>query len=311
MPQEFGHDSWGSSSAPTAPAGGTFAQGTMLQVQGCSCVVKRFLCAGGHANVYQVSLMSDGSTKVLKHVQFADGDGDGDDSLHRQEIEQEIAIMRQLSGHPQIVDLAAAEVSHSDAYILMEHCRSDVLSLMNQTLPRHFDEDTIVHIFSDVCKAVAHMHYQPQPLLHRDLKVENILITDAGYKLCDFGSSTQQTIEPDTRIPREKIVAMEEEIQRLTTLEYRAPEMIDLYLQRGVTEKADIWALGVLLYKLCYFRTPFDNASPLAILNAEYSIPHVPEYSKRLRHVFQMTLREEPRERSTIYTLCNYVCGLR
>ncbi|KAJ2888124.1 Ark- serine/threonine protein kinase [Coemansia asiatica] len=219
---------------------------------------------------------------------------------------------QQLSGHPQIVRLDAAEVTASGAFILIEHCPSDVLALMNQTLPGHLDEQTILHIFTDTCKAVAHMHYQQQPLLHRDLKVENILIgADGYYKLCDFGSATSNTVAPNARLPREQIVQMDEEIQAMTTLEYRAPEMIDLYLRRGVTEKADIWALGVLLYKLCYFRTPFDNASPLTILNAEYSIPDKPIYSKQLRHVFQMTLREEPRERSTIYTLCTYLCGLR
>lgn len=46
---------------------------------------------------------------------------------------------------------------------------------------------------------------------------------------------------------------MEEEIAKLTTLQYRAPEMCDLYQKRGLDEKVDIWALGVLLYKLCYY----------------------------------------------------------
>ncbi len=41
-----------------------------------------------------------------------------------------------------------------------------------------------------------------------------------------------------------------EEIERETTLQYRAPEMCDLYKRRGITEKADIWALGVFLYKV-------------------------------------------------------------
>ncbi|KAJ2707229.1 Ark- serine/threonine protein kinase [Coemansia sp. IMI 203386] len=296
-----------SRSWPSEHQGG-FTQGTMLQVDGHSCVVQRFLSAGGHANLYLVTLMSDGTSRVLKHIQFADSD---EFSRHSAQVNHEVAIMRQLSGHPQIVRLDAAEVTANGAYILMEYCPSDVLTLMNQTLPRYLDEQTILHIFTDTCKAVAHMHYQQHPLLHRDLKVENILISSAGYKLCDFGSATTNTIAPNARLPREQIVQLDEEIQATTTLEYRAPEMIDLYLQRGVTEKADIWALGVLLYKLCYFKTPFDNASPLTILNAEYSIPDKPVYSKQLRHVFQMTLREEPRERSTIYTLCMYLCGLR
>ncbi|KAJ2688269.1 Ark- serine/threonine protein kinase [Coemansia spiralis] len=286
---------------------GLFSRGTMIQVGAHSCVIQHFLSAGGHANIYLATLLSDGTTRVLKHIPFSPAHG----PEHRAQIEHEIRFMTLLNGHPQIVSLEAAEITDSSAYILMEHCPSDALSLINQTLPGSLDETTILHIFSDACKAVAHMHYQQPPLLHRDLKVENILIAQSGYKLCDFGSATADVVSPGARTPREQIVRLEEEIQRSTTLEYRAPEMIDLYLQRGITEKSDIWALGVLLYKLCYFKTPFDNASPLAILNAEYFIPSTPQYSKQLRHLFQMTLREEPRERSTIYTLCNYVCGLR
>ncbi|KAJ1958575.1 Ark- serine/threonine protein kinase, partial [Linderina pennispora] len=251
-------------------------------------------------------MVSTGTTKVLKHIKFAH-----DEPEHRQRVEKEIQLMRQLSGHANIVALDDAEIGDGQALLLMEQCHGDILGLINNHLPRHLDEKTILHIFGDACKAVAHMHYQRPPVLHRDLKVENILIGDSNYKLCDFGSATDQLVQPDRRVARDQVVALEEEIQRYTTLEYRAPEMIDLYLQRGITEKADIWALGVLLYKLCYYCTPFDNASPLAILNAEYSIPERPSYSKQLKHIFQITMREEPRERCTIYTLCAYVCGLR
>ncbi|KAJ2702835.1 Ark- serine/threonine protein kinase, partial [Coemansia spiralis] len=196
----------------------------------------------------------------------------------------------------------------------MEQCAGDVLSLMSASADRMLDESTVLHIFCDVCKAVAHMHYQADPLLHRDLKVENVLIASGApplYKLCDFGSASATTIAPGVRLTREQVAALDDELQRMTTLEYRAPEMVDLYMRRGITEKADIWALGVLLYKLCYFRTPFDNAPSLAILNAEYSVPTTPAYSRKLRDIFQMTLREEPRERSNIFALCAYVCALR
>ncbi|KAJ1900546.1 Ark- serine/threonine protein kinase [Kickxella alabastrina] len=311
MSSEFDYSSGsvGLQSHNSGGVSGQFLQGTMLQVGSQSCVVQRFLSAGGNANIYLVTLISDGSVHVLKHIPFANR---SDDPEYRQRIQREINVMTQLSGHPHIVALEAAEISDSSAYILMEHCSGDVLALMNTRISTFLDEATILHIFSDACKGVAHMHYQQPPLLHRDLKVENILITSSGnYKLCDFGSATSNMISPDARIPREQIVQLEEDIQCMTTLEYRAPEMIDLYLRRGINEKADIWALGVLLHKLCYFKTPFDNASPLAILNAEYSIPSTPTYSKKLLHVIQMTLREEPRERPNIYTLSTYVCGLR
>lgn len=42
----------------------------------------------------------------------------------------------------------------------------------------------------------------------------------------------------------------------------------------------DVWALGVLLYKLCYYTTPFEEHGPLAILNVQYKIPPYPVYSQ-------------------------------
>lgn len=42
----------------------------------------------------------------------------------------------------------------------------------------------------------------------------------------------------------------------------------------------DVWALGVLLYKLCYYTTPFEEHGPLAILNVQYRIPPYPVYSQ-------------------------------
>ena len=65
---------------------------------------------------------------------------------------------------------------------------------------------------------------------------------------------------------------MEEEIKKYTTISYRAPEMIDVYRRIPITCKADVWSLGVLLYKLCFFALPFGE-SPLAIEAGTYSFP--------------------------------------
>ncbi|KAJ2373219.1 Ark- serine/threonine protein kinase, partial [Coemansia sp. RSA 2607] len=267
MASLFTHSSLDTASGQQAA--GRFAQGTVLQVEEHSCVVQRFISAGGQADVYLVTMLSDGTAWALKHVVLGD---DSESDERRRQAEHEIDVMRRLTGHAQIVGLKAAEVTATAAYILMEHCAGSVVDLMNDTLPDHLSEQTVLRIFSDACKAIAHMHYQSPPMLHRDIKAENMLADGTGgYKLCDFGSATSQLVAGNTRLTRAEIVQLEEDIQRNTTLEYRAPEMVDLYLQRGISEQADIWSLGVLLYKLCYSRTPFDNASPLTILNAEYS----------------------------------------
>ena len=83
------------------------------------------------------------------------------------------------------------------------------------------------------------MHYQQPPIIHRDLKIENVLLTGKNeLKLTDFGSATREPM----RVTNIKDVPMYElVIQKYTTLAFRAPEMVDLYQKKLINEKADIW----------------------------------------------------------------------
>lgn len=139
-------------------------------------------------------------------------------------------------------------------------------------------EEEILHLFCDVCEAVSCLHHSQPPIIHRDLKIENILIREhCTYLLCDFGSATTRELDPNVQ----GIHAIEEEINKYTTISYRSPEMIDLYSKKVITTKSDIWALGCLLYKLCYFTLPFGE-SPLRIQSGQFTIPDVSEYSIHL-----------------------------
>ena len=152
---------------------------------------------------------------------------------------------------------------------------------MNTRLQHRLTEPEVLKIFSDVTQGVACMHYLQPPLLHRDLKVENVLIAPSGgYKVCDFGSCSPVKPAPQTVV---ECRLLEEDIQKHTTLQYRSPEMVDVFRRLPIDEKSDIWALGVLLYKLCYYTTPFEEQGQLAILNASYSFPAHPVFSDRLR----------------------------
>lgn len=58
--------------------------------------------------------------------------------------------------------------------------------------------------------------------------------------------------------------------------------MADLYSSVPITTKADIWALGVLLFKLAYFSLPFGE-SALAIANAAFAFPTDPPREPELK----------------------------
>lgn len=54
---------------------------------------------------------------------------------------------------------------------------------------------------------------------------------------------------------------------------YRPPEMVDTWNNYIIGRPSDAWALGCLLYLLCYNKHPFEDSAKLRILNANYTIP--------------------------------------
>ncbi|XP_076999168.1 BMP-2-inducible protein kinase isoform X1 [Tamandua tetradactyla] len=216
---------------------------------------------------------------------------------------REITIMKELSGHKNIVgylDCAVNSISDNvwEVLILMEYCRAgQVVNQMNKKLQTGFTEPEVLQIFCDTCEAVARLHQCKTPIIHRDLKVENILLNDGGsYVLCDFGSATNKFLNPQ----KDGVNVVEEEIKKYTTLSYRAPEMINLYGGKPITTKADIWALGCLLYKLCFFNLPFGE-SQVAICDGSFTIPDNSRYSHNIHCLIRFMLEPDPDYRPDIF----------
>ena len=115
-----------------------------------------------------------------------------------------------------------------------------------------------------------------------------LIASSRCYKLCDFGSAATPRA-PGTSATECR--AIEEDIQKHTTLQYRSPEMVDVYRRLPIDEKSDIWALGVFLYKFCYYTTPFEDKGTLAILNATFTFPSLPSYSTKIKNLIGMHLR--------------------
>nr|XP_025959149.1 BMP-2-inducible protein kinase isoform X2 [Dromaius novaehollandiae] len=225
---------------------------------------------------------------------------------------REITIMKELSGHKNIVgylDCAVNSVSDNvwEVLILMEYCRAgQVVNQMNQRLQTGFTESEVMRIFCDTCEAVARLHQCKTPIVHRDLKVENILLNDSGnYVLCDFGSATNKFLNPQ----KDGVNLVEEEIKKYTTLSYRAPEMINLYGGKPITTKADIWALGCLLYKLCFFSLPFGE-SQVAICDGSFTIPDNSRYTHNIHCLIRYMLEPDQERRPDIFQVSYFAFKL-
>ena len=84
---------------------------------------------------------------------------------------------------------------------------------------------------------------------------------------------------------------------------YRAPEMIDLYLRPMLTEKTDIWALGCVLYAMCFLTHPFADGSSLGILNGKVTFPADSPYDPSSVHALIMRMLDVS---TTVY--CTILC---
>ncbi|EPX70505.1 NAK protein kinase Ppk29 [Schizosaccharomyces octosporus yFS286] len=277
--------------------------------------VEKYLSEGGFSHVYavQTSSKTDGSPlpAVLKRMYAAD-----EHAL--KSIKLEIDTMKLLKSSPNIVTYYDCsfiplneEKKDYEVLLLMEYCSGGgLIDFMNQRLQTRLSEVEVLKIISDVTQGVAAMHRLRPPLVHRDLKVENILLTSSfsSFKLCDFGSVTEPIHAAENST---EIHLLEKNLATFTTYQYRAPEMINLYAGLAIDEKSDMWALGVLLYKLCYYITPFETQGPNAILNSTYAFPPFPQYSHSLKNIIIALLQPNPCLRPNVFQLMYEICRLR
>ncbi|XP_029295017.1 AP2-associated protein kinase 1-like isoform X6 [Cottoperca gobio] len=277
--------------------GGTFI-GRVFTIGRYQVTVEEIVAEGGFAIVFLVRTHQ--AVRCALKRMYVNNEHD------LQVCQLEIQIMRDLVGNKNIVgflDSSITAVGAGDVWevlILMDFCRGgQVVNLMNQRLQTGFTEAEVLQIFCDTCEAVARLHQCNTPIVHRDLKVENILLHDRGhYVLCDFGSATNRFQNPQT----EGVPVVDEEIKKYTTLSYRAPEMVNLYGGMIITTKADIWAMGCLLYKLCYFTLPFGE-SQVAICDGNFTIPDNSRYSQDMHCLIRYMLEPDPDTRPDVYQI--------
>ncbi|KAM9744056.1 cyclin-G-associated kinase isoform 2-T2 [Menidia menidia] len=282
--------------------------GQVVELGDMKLRIKRVIAEGGFAFVYEAQDMSSGKEYALKRLL-------SNEEEKNKEIIQEVCFMKKLSGHPNMVQFCSAasiskeesDTGQAEFLILTELCKGQLVDFIRRVEQRApLSCDTVLKIFYQACRAVQHMHKQKPPVIHRDLKIENLLISNQGtIKLCDFGSSTTVSHRPDYSWSAQKRSMVEDEITRNTTPAYRTPEMIDLYSNFPINDKQDIWALGCILYLLCFKQHPFEDGAKLQIVNGKYLIPQNDVRYTVYHDLIRSMLKVNPEERLSITELVN------
>jgi ABC-type oligopeptide transport system substrate-binding subunit len=161
--------------------------------------------------------------------------------------------------HPNIVTVFDAGEADGSPFIVMELVEGESL---HEQRPEALGD--IVGVAGQVCSALEHAH--SHGVVHRDLKPENVLIApDGTAKLSDFGlaRSVSSRMTSDGTI--------------VGTVFYLAPE---LALGHDFDGRADLYALGVMLYELATGRLPFSADDPVAVISQHLHAPVVPPRAK-------------------------------
>lgn len=268
---------------------------SVFVINGRKYIEEKLLGEGGFGYVYLVLPEIDQTKQfALKKINILDKNSVS-------HIKKEVSLWKSISNHPNIVKLIDYEINNETGLILMEYSsKGSLFKYINDVLienNQNIDERLALGILKDITSGVNHMHTsQVKPVQHRDIKIENVLIIDGYYKLCDFGSSSQETLTPSLD-SKAKIKEEYSVYEKTTTFMYRPPEMVDEYLKLNVNEKVDVWQLGCLLYCLLYKKHPFFDAQKSTISKAFYHFPYSGVYSEKIDDLIRLMLSQSPEER--------------
>jgi serine/threonine-protein kinase len=253
--------------------------------------VERFLGQGAFAEVYRVKhrFLGRQAMKVFKR-----------EGMTIQEIEEMLgeAIMLSRLGHPNIVRVFDANVLKTDrglcGFFTMENVPGGSLEKFWHSFgPQFVPVETTVDLIKQVCRGLAIAHGQSPPVIHRDIKPQNILV---GYepeglraRLSDFGLAKK--VNPLTLLAT-----------AAGTPHFKPPEAFSD--TKGDSCAGDVWAIGTTLYLLLTDQLPFKLPSDLGWVDAKsFKQPITPpsdinpDVDKSLDYVITRALDINPRAR--------------
>lgn len=229
---------------------------------------------GSRGNVKLVRERKTGKIFALKEFQ----------SKHLDYYEDEIYIIQKLN-HPMIIKSYGSFKHDTSNYIILEACKNDLYSFIESG--NKLSESTIKFYTACIVLGIEHIH--KMGIIHRDIKLENILISNDGYtKITDFDMAICSLIATENA----------------GTIGYKAPEMIT---EKDYNQAVDWWALGILIYELSTGKNPFgaddddEDIIDERIIHGDYEFPQ--NISTSMRDVIDILLDPCPKSRADAKTL--------
>lgn len=203
--------------------------------------------AGGMGSVFKARRV-DGQFSQVVAIKMLQKGLRTEDTLRRFRMEQEILASLK---HPNIAQLFDGGITDNGTpYLVMEYV--DGLPVDEYCNQHKKTIDERIELFKNVCSAVQFAH--ANLVIHRDLKAQNIYVTDDGQvKVLDFGIA--KLLDPNLT---EQTLVETQPGQKFWTPQYAAPEQVN---GDNITTAVDIYALGVLLHKLLTDSYPLHLAN--------------------------------------------------
>jgi eukaryotic-like serine/threonine-protein kinase len=241
------------------------------------------IARSGMASIFKARDMLNSATVAIKvpYMQFES------DVVFYNRFEREENVGKRLD-HPSIIKVLTPK-RKSRMYIAMEYVEGVSLRAIMHDNPK-MEEERALGLARQICEALVYMH--SQGVIHRDMKPENILVTEGGQvKIMDFG------------------IALDESARRLTwaglqstigTPDYMAPEQV---AGRRGDVRTDIYALGTILYEMLTGELPYSGENVYNVMRAKTNEDpqppsrYRPDLDPPIEEIILRAIERQPRNR--------------
>ena len=219
-----------------------------------------------------------------------------DDETYRKRLEREAKTISQLQ-HNHICTLHDIGSEGNLQYLVMEYLEGETLE--DRLQHRDLEIDEVLRIGTEIAEAVDAAH--KKGVVHRDLKPGNVMLTEGGVKVLDFGLAREFMADGEAVDTQAATVpAITSEGQLVGTMPYMAPEQLQ---GEAADSRTDIWALGCILYEMATGARPFSGGNQASLIGAILKDEPEPPSSKkpltpeRLDHIVRRCLEKSPERR--------------